>query len=229
MSAPAPAAAAFREIVLGSNSKLWRALARSPRLVQRFRIAIGHRDLPRFEFRREDRVWVFAYSRRQSENSAVLERLQRAAVSEVVYVSSATTIVTRLTRCYRYPRVKQLAEQEARQRLGARILSLGIVYESAAELPGGSNAATALASIEEFMLAPHWPSDDGNAMHLFEIVQQPFASQREARLQRLYDAIQWRVRRYPCALRPLDLLLRSLGIRWYGYVQLSNRLWSSTK
>jgi hypothetical protein len=215
-----------REVVLGSNSKVWRALVRSPRVLQRFQIAISHRDLARFEFSNDDRVWVFAYSRVPSENSAVLERLQRAAVSEVIYVSSATTIVTRLTRCYQYPRVKQLAEEEARQRLGARILSLGIVYESLAELPGGSNAATALASIEEFMLAPRWPSD--GAMRLFEIVQQPFASRREARLQRMYDSIQWRLRRYPCALRPLDLVLRSCGIRWYGYVHLSNRLWSST-
>jgi len=226
MSAPASAAPAFREIVLGSNSQVWRALVRSPRVLQRFQIAISHRDLPRFEFSNDDRVWVFAYSRVPGENSAVLERLQRAAVSEVIYVSSATTIVTRLTRCYQYPRVKQLAEEEARQRLRARILSLGIVYEARAELPGGSNAATALASIEEFMLAPSWPSD--GAMRLFEMVRQPFASRWEMRLQRMYDAIQWRLRRFPCALRPLDLVLRSCGIRWYGYVNLSNRLWSST-
>ena len=63
MSAAASVAPAFREVVLGSHSKVWRALARSPRMLQRFPTAISHRDLLRFEFRTDDRVWVFGFRR----------------------------------------------------------------------------------------------------------------------------------------------------------------------
>jgi hypothetical protein len=66
-------------------------------------------------------------------------------------------------------------------------------------------------------------------MRLFEMIDRPFGSGAERALYRAYGSLQWRVRRWPCVLRPLDFTLRALGIRWYGYVNLSNRLWSSTK
>ena len=229
MSASVSAAVAPREVVLGAHSKVWRALSRSSQIAERFRIAIGHSELRQFAFSSNDRVWVFAYSRKQQENTALLQALQQAGVREVVYVSSAATIVTRFTRCYRYPTVKRLAENEARDRLNARILVLGIVYESSSELPYGVSAGTALTSIAEFLLAPRWPFEDGAVARLFAMVEKPFVRGWEARLHRWYSATQWALRRWPCVLRPLDLILRIVGIRWYGYVNLSNRLWSSTK
>ena len=49
----------------------------------------------------------------------------------------------------------------------------------------------------------------------------------EALLYRLYGRLQALCGSRPCLLRPLDLLLRGLGMRWYGYTHLSNRLWTS--
>ncbi|HEY8509888.1 MAG TPA: hypothetical protein VIL32_16105 [Steroidobacteraceae bacterium] len=216
-----------REVVIGRNSKVWRALATRGRLADRFAIAIGHADLEGFAFTPADRVWVFAYSRDPQDNTRLLQTLARYPLREVVYVSSASTIVTRYTRCYGYPRVKQLAEREAQQLLNARILTLGIVYDSLQELPPGCSAATSLSSIEEFLLAPHWPQDAGTRMNLFELTSRPFVRRWEAALHRIYGAVQWQLRRWPCLLRPVDCVLRALGMRWYGYIHLSNRLWIS--
>jgi hypothetical protein len=193
-----------------------------------FPLAIGHSDLPTFAFTPADRVWLFSYSRIPQENSQIFSVLEAAQVREVVYVSTATTIVNRLTSCYQYPRVKQAAEREARRRLNARILSLGLVVANPGQLPPGRNATTLQSAIEEFMLNPRWPQDGGTRMNLFELLDIPFAGGWEAGLYRAYDRLQWTLRRWPCSLRPLDLVLRALGIRWYGYVNLSNRLWTTT-
>jgi len=224
-----PATASIREVVVGRHSTVWRAAASNPSVASRFRVQIGHAELPQFGFTHDDRVWVFAYSLLPSENSRLLATLKAAAVREVVYVSSASTIVVRVTRCYQYPLVKQHAEDEARRLLSARILTLGIVYQNLAELPAGDMVATSQATLQEFLLAPHWPDDGATTMRLFEIVRRPFRAGGEALLQRSYARVQWLVRRWPCVLRPLDYLLRACGFRWYGYVCLSNRLWTTMK
>lgn len=219
----------IREVILGRNSKVWIGASSNVAIAERFRIGVGHAELDAFTFTARDRVWVFSYSREPEENSALLTRLEVAGVHEVVYVSSASTIVTRLTQCYEYPSVKFRAEQEARERLDARVLTLGLVYRSAGELPAGSNAATSERHLEEFLLSPSWPLDGGTRMNLFEIVEREFSGGLESLLYRLYGFFQWRIRRWPCILRPLDLVLRALGFRWYGYIHLSNRLWTTTR
>jgi hypothetical protein len=217
-----------REVVVGRNSKIWRVATRNAEVASRFTRAIGHADVERFGFTPEDRVWIFSYSRVPGENLRLLAQLQGAAVREVVYVSSASTIVTKLTRCYEYPRVKEHAENEARRRLGARVLTLGLVYAEFSELAAGANVATSQAMLEHFLLVPTWPEREGEPVRLFEVVHRPFSSQLEALLYRGYGALQWAVRGWPCILRPLDYVLRAAGIRWYGYIHLSNRLWIST-
>jgi hypothetical protein len=219
---------ALREVVIGRNSTVWRKSCGNQAVSQRFKTAIGHAEVSAFRFTASDRVWVFAYSRKPEENSRLLVALESARVREVVYVSSAATIVTRFTRCYGYPTVKQVAEDEARRRLNARILIFGLVVNRIEELPSGLNVTTLQEKIEEFLLAPCWPHDGGRSMRLFELVAVPYTRPWEARMHRAYDAMQWVVRYWPCALRPIDVILRAVGIRWYGYVNLSNRLWNST-
>ncbi len=216
-----------REVVVGRHSRVWRACLSNSRVALRFPVAIGHDEVSGFAFAATDRVWVFSYSRRPRDNSQLVSLLETARVREVVYVSTAATIVTRHTRCYQYPRVKQLAEDEARLRLDARILTLGMVYEAVEELPAGTNAATPQRRLEEFLLAPRWLADDGKRVLLFDLVSRPFRSAFEGWLFRAYGIVQSSVRAWPCVLRPVDLVLRACGFRWYGYVHLSNRLWIS--
>lgn len=217
-----------REIVLGRNSKVWAQIKGDPAIGKRFSCAISHYEINSFSFRSTDRVWVFSYSRNPLENSRMLANLQVAGVNRVVYISSAATLVTRLTRCYQYPRVKALAEAEARSRMGAQILVLGLVYRAENELPAGLSAATSIESLKAFMLAPKWIEEGGSARHLFEPVVRPFGGALESTAYRLYGVLVRCVGRWPCVLRPLDQFLRVLGWHWYGYFYLSNRLWYST-
>ncbi|CAG1018168.1 hypothetical protein BURC_02905 [Burkholderiaceae bacterium] len=216
----------MRNVVLGRGSRVWRALANRPALSGV--VAIGHADLGSFEFSPADRVWVLSYSGDPRENRDMLAHLGASRVQEIVYVSSSSTIVNRITRCYRYPRVKFDAETEALALPQAKVLTVGLMYEDSSELPGGASVATSFDEFARFMTAPEWPEAGGRRRALLRVVERPFGSALEGRLFRAYGVLLRLAGSRPCVLRPLDLLLRALGMRWYGYTCLSNRLWIST-
>ena len=217
-----------RHVILGRHSKVWAGLKAHPLLARCVRCVIGHRELASFVIEPGDTVWVLSYSRKPDHNSALLARLRTAPAHEIVYVSSSSTIVCGVTACYDYPRVKHLAEIEARSLPNGRVLTLGLVYERESGLPGGINVATSIDQLATFMLQPEWPDGGGRSKRLFDVVQRPFGSAAEAAMYRAYGRMQSLAGRWPCVLRPLDAMLRALGWRWYGYTFMSNRLWAAT-
>ena len=104
------AAARNREVILGRHSRVGRALQVHPLLGARPHSVIGHRDLPSFSVEPGDRIWVLSYSREPAQNTVRRVQLRLASASEIVYVSSSSTIVCGTTLCYGYPRVKHQAE-----------------------------------------------------------------------------------------------------------------------
>ena len=222
------AAAAFRDVFVGSHSKVWKALSMHLDAASTPAQAIGHRDLAGFAFTPHDRVWVLSYSRLPAENAALLDVLRQAGIGELVYVSSSSVIVSRRTACYEYPRVKLRAELDALNLPNAKVLTIGLMYEELRELPGGADVATSYAELAAFVAAPEWPEDAGRRKRLFRVVRRPFARTAERRAYVVYGQLLRWSGRWPCMLRPLDLLLRALGARWYGYVYLSNTLWIPT-
>jgi hypothetical protein len=217
-----------REIVLGRNSKVWRGLARHSKLQRKKFIAIGHAELADFNFEYNDRVWVFSYSREEQENEALLSKLVQVKVAEVVYVSSSSVKVAAKTNCYEYPRVKLKAEQVALSNPVAKILTIGLVYNLESELPAGENIATCIDDLASFMVSPNWSGELPRTKHLFKAVSRSFSGALEKLAYDLYGKLIFACASYPCALRPVDLLLLMLRMRWYGYVYLSNQLWIST-
>ena len=209
-------APAAREIVLGRSSAVWQRLARDPAMGSWVAAAIGHAELDRFAFTRADRVWVLSYSRLPAENLALLRRLASAGVAEIVYVSSASTIVSRVTQCYEYPRVKLQAEDAALALPNARVLTIGLMHDEPSELPSGANVATRYQELAAFMRSPAWPEADSRRKHLFGIVRRPYRHAVERWLAQAYGAALAAAGCRPCLLRPVDLLLRGLGMRWDG-------------
>jgi hypothetical protein len=217
-----------REIVLGRNSKVWRELSSDSRLRDKNFIAISHAELANFSFKNKDRVWVFSYSRDEQENEALLGALKKSSIAEIVYVSSSSVKVVSKTNCYEYPRVKLKAEKSALENPVAKVLTIGLVFNQVSELPAGENIATSIDDLAGFMAAPFWPDNSQRTKNLFKIVTTDFSSNFEKMAYRLYGKLIFITGSYPCVLRPIDLLLRGLKMRWYGYVYLSNQLWIST-
>lgn len=216
----------MRNVVVGGSSRVWKTLSSRPAL-NRW-IAIGHVDLPRFGFTPLDRVWVLSYSRDPRDNSEMLARLGSAGVREIVYVSSSSAIVARSTDCYTYPRAKLRAEVRALELPNAKVLTIGLMHEKVGELPAGSSVGTSFDELADFMAAPAWPDDGGRRKLLLRVITNPFAGGFERAVFRLYGALVSAAGGHPCLLRPVDALLRLMGMRWYGYTFLSNRLWIST-
>jgi len=217
-----------REVVLGSGSRVWSVLEREGLLAERFTVAISHRDLDVFSFQPQDRVWVLSYSRVPRENARLLRRLANCGIREIVYVSSSSTIVGQVTDCYEYPRVKLEAEIAALAWPRSKVLTIGLMYSDERSLPGGDNVATSFRELAAFMMSPRWPDAGGRRKFLFGRVVRPFRGPVEAWLHSGYGRLMRLLTKRPCLLRPIDLVLRALGMRWYGYVFLSNRLWTST-
>ena len=222
------AQAALREVVVGRNSTIWRELLDRKLAPVTFAIALSHREAAGFPFTASDRVWVFSYSISQEDNDALLKTIQAGKPAEVVYVSSATTNIAARVTCYRYPCAKLLAEQSARRLTNARILTLGVMYHDAAELPGGETIATGYGELAQFLRHPRWPEDRSQRVLLFSRVRRPFSSRIEKHLFAAYGVAITLCSPWPCVLRPVDSALRLMGYRWYGYVYLSNRQWSTT-
>ena len=224
----APQAGATRHIVVGRSSKVWQHLRQRPELAQHVAHAIGHADLKSFTFTQHDCVWVFSYSREPSENASLLATLGRAGVGEVMYLSSSSTIVNRVTNCYSYPRVKYKAEQLALSLPHAKIITLGLMYQDLAELPAGRNMACSYDELAAFMLRAETGAEAQNRVNLLRAIERPFSSTLERLAYQQYSKLMSMMGSKPCLLRPLDFLFRALGWRWYGYTFLSNRLWSMT-
>lgn len=218
---------ANRDIVIGRNSKIWQELVKNSELRRRF-IAIGHGDVSSFVFDPGDRVWILSYSSNEAENRALFTLIGKKAPVNAYYLSTATANVVDRTRCYNYPTVKYEAEQAAIEILGAEIVRLGVTFRNEAELPSGRTMATSYDLLEAFMLSPVKRSRSGAFVRLFVAVDRPFRGFLEKLLYRSYGFAMRASGGWPCLLRPADVLLRGLGYRWYGYVFLSSRLWSST-
>ena len=221
-------AAPGRVIVIGSHSRTWRVLAERASLSGTVDFAIGHTEAASFRFAPSDRVWVLSYSRKTEENRQLLALLRAAGVQQICYVSSSSVIACQVSRCYEYPRVKEDAERAALAAPDGRVLTLGLLYDDAAELPGGDNVACRYDDLADFMRDPAWPDADGRRKFLFHRLQRPFSGKFEAAVFALYDRALRACGAYPCLLRPVDFALRLCGWRWYGYVRLSNRQWIST-
>lgn len=217
-----------RDVIVGRNSTVWRRLARRSDIAVHFHTALSHSDLDDMRFLPSDRVWILSYSRKVEENAALIDKLGRAGVTEYVYISSATTNVVSQTRCYHYPTVKLLAEKLARIKLGARVLTVGVMFDRLSELPAGATIATSYDDLAGFMLAPQWPDSAEQPIRLFRRYDRPFAGKLEKLAFVLYGHAISMLHRWPCALRPLDFILRAMGYKWYGYLYLSNRTWFTT-
>ncbi|RYY22807.1 MAG: hypothetical protein EOP62_22170 [Sphingomonadales bacterium] len=221
LSSPSPGAA--RLVVIGGNSVLWSRIADRILAQRPDSLAIGHRDIDGLRLSAGDRIWIFSYAPDEDANRWLFDRVKALGAGRHVYLSSATANIADEIHCYRYPRVKAVGERDAARILDATPVRIGLIHDDPAELPAGTSAATRLDDLVAAMLAPDdLPDRAGGAVPLYRLVERPFASALEHAAYRSYDTLLRLCGRHPCLLRPIDLLLRSVGWRWYGYFRLSN-------
>ena len=216
-----------RQIVIGSNSQIWKSLSNSELKGNPEFQAISHSEVASFDFNPQDNVWILSYSRNPKENESLFLQLAVTRLANIFYITTATTNVLEVTRCYEYPRIKGLAQNASTLILEAHIVSIGVFYEEESCLPPGLTAATSAKELASFMKRPFF-NFNGEPILLFRLVSRSFNRKFEKVVYLLYGMALRACGPFPCLLRPLDFFLRLLGVRWYGYLYLSNKLWSTT-
>ena len=228
----APAAARSgpaRLVIVGTNSVLWGRIRERVLELQPKTVAISHRDVGGYILAERDVVWIFSYAPDDRANTFLMEKLKSAGARRAYYVSTAAANIVDVTTCYGYPVVKAAAERTAREVLNASIVRIGMIYDHAEELPAGRSAATALDDLVRAMIASLDPDAAPDAMlHLYQLIERPFGSSLERTLYWCYGLLLRWTARWPCLLRPIDLILRTAGYRWYGYFRLSNEQCTAT-
>lgn len=217
----------MRDVIVGKNSKVWSSLAKRPLLRDFSGVALGHKDVSEFEFSKNDRVWIFSYSRNFSENKKLLDLIASRNVGEIVYIGSTSVVVTSLTSCYSYPNAKSRAEVYAMRIKECRVLTLGAIVEDQSTLASGPNLVTTLDALAKFILNPVWLDFGRQRKNLFERVWVPFEGKFESALYSIYGWVIRACGPVPCIIRPLDFVLKFFGYRWYGYSYLGNRMWAN--
>lgn len=221
LSSPSPGAA--RLVVIGRNSVLWSRIADRILAQQPDSLVISHRDIDGLRLSAGDLIWIFSYAPDEGANRLLFDRVKALGAGRHVYLSSATANIADEIHCYRYPRVKAAGERDAARILDAVPVRIGLIHDDPAELPAGTSAATRLDDLIAAMLAVDGlPDRASGAVPLYQLVHRPFASALEHTAYRFYGTLLRLCGRHPCALRPIDLLLRAVGWRWYGYFRLSN-------
>lgn len=212
-----------RIVIVGRNSVLWSRIADRLLALRPDTLAVGHGDIAGLRLGPGDRLWIFSYAPDAEANRALFDRIAALGAGHHVYLSSATANIADRIRCYRYPAVKAQGESDAANRLNAATVRIGLIHDDPDELPGGASAATRLDDLVALMAAgaPR-PDEEGEAIHLYRLIERPFSGAVERTAFNLYGALLRLAGTRPCLLRPLDLVLRTLGWRWYGYFRLSN-------
>lgn len=212
-----------RLVILGRNSVLWSRIADRVLAQRPTSLAIGHSDLDGMHLSADDHLWILSYAPREEDNRLLFEKVRRLGAGRHFYLSSATVNIAEEVGCYRYPAVKAAGERDAKRVLDAATIRIGLIYDDPTELPAGVSAATRLEDLVGAILAPdETQMSDGGITALYQMIERPFGGVLENAAYRAYGGLIRLFRWHPCLLRPIDLVLRYMGFRWYGYFRLSN-------
>jgi len=200
-----------KRLVVGKNSKVVADL----KLDREEYICVSHTDVNEFKVRGffEDAI-VFSYSKSLQENIKLLNNISRYT-DNIIYISTTSTVYSSAGMLYQYPTVKLVTENYLRNTKifkNVLIIKLGIVIsnDTVWKKPGHYQITrtgllkTALKQTQQTGQIECWEKtkiDFDNWLEKFMFV--------------LYKKIQcrrtWRL------LRLIDLILKYMGYRWYGY------------
>jgi hypothetical protein len=211
-------------LIIGKNSKIWNKIKKD---IKKNRVIteISHDQL-RFlkKQKRFDEIWIFGYSINVNENYDLLHSAVSIKYKKCFYFSSKTTNICQVTKDYKYPMIKKISEDFLKRYNNTYIVRLGLVYGKTSDIPGGGSYVTSYKEIIKFINQDKrriWYNKD---IDLAKLIIKNFSSEFERAVYKLYGLILMSGLFRPILLRPIDLILRLIGWRWYGYFYLSNNI-----
>jgi hypothetical protein len=204
-------------IIVGKNSRLY-ALAK-PLLSEHVRGEYSHREEIDPQHIKGATLVVFSLGPTLAANTALFRRLELLHPEHLVYVSSTSALVGSSRLSLRYPRLKYLCEQSCIHRFNAAIVRVGLLPD---QVPGrliGRTLVSNVTGVANAITDAAWPASKkgGTITNAFSVSEFPPTTLADRVLLCAYGLLYSIFGGFPLVLRPLDVILRRIGFRNYGY------------
>jgi hypothetical protein len=216
----------MRKIIIGKNSKLFKNY--SVEFTERFDFFLSHTDIERFKFESNDCVLLLSYPNSKPQLDIMKNSLLKLTHSKVIILSTCAVIVSKLTNCYFYPKIKLLQEKYV-----AEVLNNFLIYRVGTivrERDYNKYIGTCVLDSKVFF-------NELDSFIKFDFEHRIITSVKtldfeggtiEKFIYKNYCFLISTLSFCPCILRPLDLILRIFGRSWYGYGALTRIMMEKT-
>jgi len=168
-------------------------------------------------------IFLFSFSYKMQENMSMIEKIKLFSVESEVYIISSTSVFAyRISPFYKYPGIKSKMDSYAISN-GFHILRIGYVVDDERSLNSGEYLITHPNDICDFIDSP-LKASKSRAVDLFKYVNLPMNIFYKI-FYSVYLFALFHLGRYAFVLRPVDLILKVAGVKWYGYNALGVIYW----
>ena len=209
-------------ILIGKNSNLYKNYKDS--FNSFVDIAISASDLESYSFNENDSLIILSYGKSKKSIDLLAYNLSSLNVKFFLLISTCTTVVLEKTKCYAYPAIKQYQERLFVQKLkNVSILSVGTIVDEKADKEHHGTCITKATVF--FKICEDIIRSTQSKKYLVEYEFSKFSNESsvEYKIFRAYKSLITLLP-LPCLLRPLDILLKYFGCKWYGYGVLTTIL-----
>jgi len=217
----------MRKIIIGKNSNLYKEFKKE--FDEIFDLAISHKDLHNFVIKKTDIYFILSYGQSEKEMSQLLSEVIKIKQNNVILLSTTAIIVSKYSKCYAYPKLKMMQEN-----FFSAKMSNFIIYRVGTVLRKNNlyhNRGTCVLNSDLFfrtlkkLLSGEFVCQVVEEYEFVRIEKNTL----ESIIYFIYTVTIRLFYKFPCVLRPIDLILKILNYRWYGYGALSLKLLRENK
>jgi len=205
--------------IIGKNSILYKQLKNS--LQQNFKITreLSHQELDKVE--RITNPLIFSFDKKSlKSNIKMLKTISDKSIGQSIYVSTSAIHAHSICRYYKYPKIKKNIENYLIEKTNVSILRFGVL-KSKSNLEGfvGHTMITSTNMFAESINMFHCGANRINECYKRTYIK-PTSSLQKIILLLLKKLLF--LKGFYVLLRPLDLFLKLINFKNYGYSFLSN-------
>lgn len=213
----------MNNLIVGKNSVIVKNLLKNFTDLPLFFDVVSHSELFSLKLY-YDKCYIFSYSLSEIDNQKIIDWCC-ANCNKVYYISSSSVIVAKHGELYSYPKIKMLAEEYGCANYkNFYIRRLGYVVSNEKK-EYYISYTTEINDIHKILLS----NDNVSVENIFNINPNLKKNKIKSKIIMGYSLFQYWIMPASILLRPIDLILKILGIRSYGYTSLGDRLWMSMK
>jgi hypothetical protein len=206
----------MRYILIGCNSKLYNNFKRNfNKLVQ---FSISHKEIHTFLFRENDIVIVLSYGKNKQKNKEFYKNLSKINVGLFIILSTTSSYLANKIKCYEYPSNKLYIENLAIKLLKRHVvIRAGVIVNRRMSEEFQGLIQTPISKLIKTLKELKNIRPVKILINLGQFKDFKNKNSIEYYFYLKYKLLIHNLK-YPCIIRPLDLILKVFfSYKWYGY------------